>query len=131
MRCRCSMPWSRRACASIRLVRSGSATALIYSPWVTHRLEREFAEPHAFRPERFLRGKVPHAYMPFAFGPSSCVGALFAQMQLKTFAAQIVSGLAISVPPGAHPRVACQWHGSLRHLYPQEPIRITVTPRAD
>lgn len=106
-------------------------TALIYSPWVTHRLEREFPEPHAFRPERFMHSKVPAAYMPFAFGPSSCVGALFAQMQIKTFAARIVPGLAIAVAPGVRPRVACQWHGSLRHLYPREPIRITVAPRAD
>jgi cytochrome P450 len=108
-----------------------AGTALIYSPWVTHRLEREFPEPDAFRPERFLQGKAPQGYMPFAFGPTSCVGALFAQMQIKTFVTLIVPGLAVSVAPGVHPRVACQWHGSLRHLYPQEPIRITVAPRVD
>jgi cytochrome P450 family 110 len=106
-----------------------AGAAIVYSPCVTHRLEREFPEPHAFRPQRFLGRKALPAYMPFAFGYSSCVGALFAQMQIKALVALVLPGFALAVAPGVEPRVACQWHGSLRHLYPREAIRLSLSPR--
>ena len=48
----------------------------------------QFPEPEVFRPERFdpEQGDTipPYAYIPFAVGPRSCIGAPFATMEIKT-----------------------------------------------
>src|SRR5258706_12449118 len=55
------------------------------SPHVIHRDPRWYAEPGAFRPERFSKENeksLPkYAYLPFSYGPRVCIGNTFAAME--------------------------------------------------
>jgi cytochrome P450 len=61
-------------------VRKGDT--VLMSQWVSHRDPRNFPEPEAFRPERWLDGlakRLPkYAYYPFGGGPRVCIGNTFA-----------------------------------------------------
>jgi cytochrome P450 len=60
-------------------------TQLWISQWVVHRDPRWFADPEAFRPERWrgdLARRLPRfAYFPFGGGPRVCIGNAFAMME--------------------------------------------------
>ncbi|MBX3191070.1 MAG: cytochrome P450 [Labilithrix sp.] len=60
-------------------------TQLWVAQWVVHRDARWFAEPEAFRPERwendFAKSLPRHAYFPFGGGPRICIGNAFAMME--------------------------------------------------
>lgn len=61
-------------------------------------------DANQFKPERFARGvsgacKHPHLYMPFGFGPRTCLGQNFAMVQLKTVLALILSRYKVSPSP--------------------------------
>ena len=55
---------------------------------VSNRMEKNFPEPDAYRPERYQpdRGedRQPFAWIPFGAGRHRCVGSAFALMQMKT-----------------------------------------------
>lgn len=67
---------------------------IMYSPYVSHRMPDQFAEPEVFRPERFdpVSGEqhAPGAFIPFGAGPRTCLGAPFAMMELKTVLAMLL-----------------------------------------
>jgi cytochrome P450 family 135 len=52
-----------------------------------------YPDPHAFRPERFLGEGAPESYswVPFGGGVRRCIGASFAQMEMKVALQTIVS----------------------------------------
>jgi cytochrome P450 len=59
-------------------------TVLMPCMYLLHRNPAVWAEPEAFRPERFLSGSVPtHAWMPFGGGVRRCLGAGFAQAEMR------------------------------------------------
>ena len=59
------------------------------SVWLAHRRPELYPDPSAFRPERFVDGKPsPFAYLPFGGGHRRCLGAAFAQFELKVVLAQ-------------------------------------------
>ena len=76
---------------------------IMYSPYVSHRMPEQFAEPGVFRPERFdpVHGeKHPScAYLPFGAGPRTCLGAPFAMMELKTVLAMLVQRFRLDLVP--------------------------------
>jgi cytochrome P450 len=78
---------------------------IIVSQWVTHRDERFFPEPAAFRPERwtedFERGLPKFAYFPFGGGPRSCIGNNFALMEAAVLLAAVAQRYEVSMAPGA------------------------------
>jgi hypothetical protein len=52
--------------------------------YLTHRRADLYPEPTAFRPERFLgQGPETYAWLPFGGGIRRCVGAAFAQLELR------------------------------------------------
>lgn len=61
-------------------------TDVLVSTWLLHRQRDIWAEPDAFRPERFLgeaAAAIPRdAYLPFGLGPRVCIGARFAMMEM-------------------------------------------------
>jgi cytochrome P450 len=79
---------------------------VIYSPFVSHRMPDQFPEPEVFRPERFdpVDGDpIPnYAYIPFAAGPRSCIGAPFATMEIKTVLTMAVQRFRLDLIPGQY-----------------------------
>jgi cytochrome P450 len=65
--------------------RLGRGATVLLSQWVTHRDSRWFADPDAFRPERWedgFAGRIPkYAYFPFGGGPRLCLGTTFAMLE--------------------------------------------------
>jgi len=66
------------------------------SIYLLHRRGDVYDEPRAFRPERFL-GKSPGTYtwIPFGGGVRRCLGASFAQFEMKVVLRELVSRLDI------------------------------------
>jgi cytochrome P450 len=56
-----------------------------------HYREDVFARPREFRPERFLDGKVDnYAWIPFGGGIRRCIGAAFAEYEMRTILREFV-----------------------------------------
>jgi cytochrome P450 len=59
--------------------------------WLTHTRADTYPEPYAFRPERFLNGAPStYAWIPFGGGIRRCLGAAFAEMEMRVVLAEIV-----------------------------------------
>jgi len=61
------------------------------SQWTTHRDERFWDDPMAFRPERFAgeSDRPDFAYFPFGGGPRRCIGQQFAMVEGKLILATL------------------------------------------
>ena len=56
-----------------------------------HYREDTFPQPEEFRPERFLEGKVDnYAWIPFGGGVRRCIGAAFAEYEMRTILREFV-----------------------------------------
>jgi cytochrome P450 len=52
--------------------------------WLTHTRADSYSEPFAFRPERFLEdGPDTYAWIPFGGGIRRCIGAAFAEFEMR------------------------------------------------
>ena len=67
-----------------------------------------WADPRAFRPERFLNGDAPprYALVPFGGGPRRCLGASFAVMEMKTVLRTVLERVDLRVAPARGERQA-------------------------
>jgi cytochrome P450 len=75
--------------------------------WLTHTREDRYPEPFAFRPERFLTGApATYAWIPFGGGVRRCLGAAFAEMEMRVALAEIVRSRALRAGSSAAERVA-------------------------
>ncbi|MEO5953308.1 MAG: cytochrome P450, partial [Chloroflexia bacterium] len=102
---------------------------VLYSPFISHRMTEHWIEPQKFRPERFHPTEgdnIPnYAYIPFAAGPRSCIGAPFATMEIKTVIAMALQKWRLDLVPGQHVvgtvRTTTQPEGAiLMRAYPQD-----------
>jgi cytochrome P450 len=58
-----------------------------------------FPEPHEFRPERFLDGSVEnYAWIPFGGGVRRCIGAAFAEYEMRIVLREFVARAELSAP---------------------------------
>jgi cytochrome P450 family 135 len=58
-----------------------------------HMRPEVYPDPHAFRPERFLEGQAePYTWIPFGGGVRRCIGASFAQQEIKVVLRTLLSG---------------------------------------
>jgi cytochrome P450 len=78
----------------------GPKTTVYISQWVLHRDPRYYAEPEAFRPERWMDGRLAKelprfAYMPFGGGPRICIGQRFAMIEAVMLLATIAQTFAV------------------------------------
>jgi cytochrome P450 len=72
-------------------------TALVPVIYLTHRREDIYPEPGRFKPERFLERQFsPYEYLPFGGGSRRCIGAAFAQLEMKLVLATILSRFQLS-----------------------------------
>lgn len=56
-------------------------------------------DPHAFRPERFLEGAPePYTWVPFGGGVRRCLGAAFAQLEMKIVIATLLARVQLRAP---------------------------------
>jgi cytochrome P450 len=64
-----------------------------------HYREDLFPEPEEFRPERFLEGKTDnYAWIPFGGGVRRCIGAAFAEYEMRLILREFVERADLSVP---------------------------------
>jgi len=56
-------------------------------------------DPHAFRPERFLEGAPePYTWVPFGGGVRRCLGAAFAQLEMKIVISTVLARARLRAP---------------------------------
>ncbi len=103
-------------------------SVLLMSQYVMHHDPRYFAEPDAFKPERWTpeaEAALPKfAYFPFGGGPRLCVGEPFAWIEGVLLLATLAQRWKMRLVPG-HP-VALQPLITLRPMYG---MRMTITRR--
>ena len=61
-----------------------AGTTVMPSIYLAHTREATFPEPYAFHPERFLEGQPDtYSWIPFGGGTRRCLGASFAQVEMR------------------------------------------------
>jgi cytochrome P450 len=77
---------------------------LIFSPYVTHRIDDVWTEAEQFRPERWdpdwpnYRRPAPHEFIPFSAGLHRCVGSAMAITELTVMLARLVAKTTLRLP---------------------------------
>jgi cytochrome P450 len=62
-----------------------AGTTILVGIYLAHSRDDVYPDPHAFRPERMLEEGAPETYswIPFGGGTRRCIGAAFAQMEMR------------------------------------------------
>lgn len=98
------IPRQANAADNISGIKIGKNARVLVSPYVTHRHEAFWADPAAFRPERFApqREVARHrfAYLPFGAGPRACIGQHFALMEMHLALATLAQRYTLHLVPG-------------------------------
>ncbi|MGH2924676.1 MAG: cytochrome P450 [Solirubrobacterales bacterium] len=69
-----------------------AATVVMPAIYLAHTRPEAFPDPYAFRPERFLDGGPPtYSWVPFGGGTRRCIGAAFAQFEMRVVLRTILS----------------------------------------
>ncbi len=88
-------------------IRVKRGAMIMVAPWVIHRHDSYWTDPHVFDPDRFAAERekdvVPGTYLPFGLGPRVCVGASFATVESTLILARLVR--AFDFEPEAPERV--------------------------
>ncbi|MEA2131870.1 MAG: cytochrome family [Solirubrobacteraceae bacterium] len=75
--------------------------------WLAHTRADRYPEPLAFRPERFLDGAPSSfAWIPFGGGVRRCIGAAFAEMEMRVALAEILRHRTLRAASGSAEHVA-------------------------
>ena len=75
--------------------------------WLAHTRADRYPEPFAFRPERFLDGAPStYAWVPFGGGVRRCVGAAFAEMEMRVALEEILRRRTLRAGSRSAERVA-------------------------
>jgi cytochrome P450 len=78
-----------------------AGTRVVPSIYLTNRNPRVYEDPEEFRPERFLEdGPDTFSWIPFGGGIRRCIGASFAQLEMRLMLRTMLSELEPSVPGG-------------------------------
>ena len=73
-------------------------TMVYVSIYLAHHRSEVYSQPKCFKPERFLERQFsPYEYLPFGGGYRRCIGAAFAQLEIKLVLATILSRLKLTL----------------------------------
>jgi cytochrome P450 family 135 len=87
-----------------------AGTRVTPSIYLTNRDPRTYPDPEEFRPERFLEsGPETFSWIPFGGGIRRCIGAAFAQLEMKLILRTVLSELEPALPRGRRWR-AGEWN---------------------
>ena len=76
-----------------------AGTVLMASVYLLHRDPDLFEDPEEFRPERFLEGAPESgSWIPFGGGVRRCLGASFAQLEMKVVLRTVLAHARLSAP---------------------------------
>jgi cytochrome P450 family 135 len=104
-----------------------AGTRIAPSIYLIHRRDDLYADPRAFLPERHLAAKTEtYAWLPFGGGIRRCVGAAFAQLELRVVLRTVLD--AVDVTAGA-PAIERTRRRAIV-LAPQHGARVRIAPRA-
>ena len=75
--------------------------------WLTHTRADLYPDPFEFRPERFLTdGPETYGWIPFGGGVRRCLGAAFAELEMRTVLREVLSSCELSGARSAPERIA-------------------------
>jgi len=76
--------------------------------WLAHTRADVYGDPFAFRPERWLGGDAPpgYAWVPFGGGVRRCLGAAFAEMEMRVALSTMLSQVRVRAATREPERVA-------------------------
>jgi cytochrome P450 len=95
--------------------------------WLTHTNPHVYEDPYAFRPERWLDRKPDtYAWVPFGGGVRRCLGAAFAELEMRVVLSAVLSRRALQPVTTSAERVA------RRNVTfsPAKGTRLVAAPRA-
>jgi cytochrome P450 len=74
-----------------------AGTVILIGIYLEHTREDVYPEPFAFRPERFLGESAPETYtwIPFGGGTRRCIGAAFAELEMRIAIETILSTVSL------------------------------------
>lgn len=71
------------------------------SVYLMHRREDVYSDPYAFRPERFLESTPgTYTWLPFGGGRRRCIGASFAQLEMRIVLQEVVKAFELAAAGG-------------------------------
>ena len=109
-------------------------TQLFLHTYSIHRDARYFHTPEAFLPERWLSKGAPAgehntaAFIPFSYGPTSCVGKNLALVEMRMVLCWILRRFRFSKAPGVGYE---EWERKIQDWFiaHQEPLVVSVSLR--
>ncbi|EAH7415622.1 cytochrome P450 [Campylobacter coli] len=86
-----------------KLIKKGSG--VVIAPWLIHRHEEFWTNPHGFNPSRFEGEYKKDAYLPFGVGERICIGQGFAMQEAILILANILKKYKLELEEGFVPDV--------------------------
>jgi len=93
---------------TIRDKKLKKGAAVVISPWLMHRNERYWEDPHMFNPNRFDDPDNIHkyTYFPFSLGQRTCIGLSFAMQESTLLLASILREYKLELKENFVPNIA-------------------------
>ena len=121
-------PWNGRVLTEALTLGDHTIPAgseILFSIYNTHRDETIFPEPLRFKPERWDNFKPSvYEYTPFSSGPRTCIGAMFATMEIKIIIAMMLQRFRLGLVPQRIDRFAemtlSPKHGLKAQIFPAD-----------
>ena len=108
-----------------------AGTWAVASIYLTNRNPRVYADPAAFKPERFLEdAPETYSWLPFGGGIRRCIGAALAQMETKLILRTVLAELEPRTPAGWRARRSEGMRWAHRTLAPSRGAMVVWQRRA-